>query len=224
MQGSSPQDVVLTRPYYIGVSEVTNAQWRQVMGNVPGKWKEDALPVEGISWAEAEAFCRRLSALPAEKEMGRVYRLPTEAEWEYACRAGGTTEFSFGTFGEVTKEVYDETISKYGWDKLNSSGRSHAVGAKLPNSWGLYDMNGNVYEWCADWIGDLTDRTATDPSGPASGERRVIRGGSWSQHYEQWQVEWRIGAPPTATGPDLGFRLALSMTPASVAHADGPTD
>jgi serine/threonine protein kinase/formylglycine-generating enzyme required for sulfatase activity len=221
MRGSQPQDVILSQAFYIGVHEVTNAQWKKVMGDVPSKWKDDDLPVEGISWIQAVEFCQRLSMLLKEKAKGNEYRLPTEAEWEYASRAGTSTAFSFGSFEDVTKEIYEEEISKHGWDTLNSDNRTHHVGRKLPNGWGLYDMNGNVFEWCSDWISGLTDRVVTDPRGPASGESRVIRGGSWSQHYEKWQVEWRIGAPPAATGPDLGCRLVL--IPATPLASDADT-
>ncbi len=124
-------------------------------------------PVVCISWPDAMAFCEWLS-----KRDGRTYRLPTEAEWEYACRAGTTTAYSFGD---------DESdVKGYGWYAGNSRGTTHPVGAKRPNPWGLFDLHGNVAEWCMDWYGTYPRSTLTDPSGPDRGSGRIIRGGSWA--------------------------------------------
>ncbi len=123
-----------------------------------------------VTWEEAVEFCGRLSGIPAEKRAGRVYRLPTEAEWECACRAGTTTAYSFGN---------DQgQLSNYGWWKVNAGGTTHPVGLKKPNLWGLYNMHGNVWEWCQEWYGGYSGGKLTEPTGPASGSYRVIRGGS----------------------------------------------
>ena len=137
------------------------------------------LPVESISWDEAVDFCVKLT----EKEraagrlpVGLVYRLPTEAEWEYACRAGTDSRFSFGDC-RLAKE-----LQQFGWYSGNSGKQTHTVGKKLPNGWGLYDMHGNVWEWCLDWIGKYAGGNASDPKGPSRGEYRVCRGGGWRNH------------------------------------------
>jgi formylglycine-generating enzyme required for sulfatase activity len=164
------RDVTLTKPFKMGVHEVTQAQYEQVMKNNPSSFKGAENPVEQVSWEDAVEFCRKLSELSAEKAAGNVYRLPTEAQWEYACRAGTTTQFSFGD---------DESdLGDYAWYRENSASKAHPVGGKQPNAWGLYDMHGNVCEWGQDWHGDSSG-AVTDPTGPADGSGRVIRGGGW---------------------------------------------
>lgn len=150
----TPHQATLSRSFHIGVYPVTNSQWKRVMGTVPSRWTDNDRPVEGVSWDDAAEFCRRVSALPEERQVGRVYRLPTEAEWEYACRAGSTARFSFGD---------DESrLGEYGW-YADKSGGTHPVGQKKPNAWGLYDMHGNVWEWCSDWYGNYADIATIDP-------------------------------------------------------------
>jgi formylglycine-generating enzyme required for sulfatase activity len=197
-----PHRVTLTRPFYMGIHEVTNAQWKQVMGSVPSNWKEDAHPAVGVSWKDAVEFCQKLSALPEERKAGRVYRLPTEAEWEYACRAGTTTQYSFGDD--------EKLVGDYGWFAGNSVKQTHPVGQKKPNAWGVYDMHGNVWEWCSDWYGDYSDGEVTNPQGPSSGSNRVIRGGSWINSAGHCRSAIRGGLIPSIRGYILGFRLALS--------------
>ena len=155
--------VSITKPFYLGVTEVTQEQYQKVMGTNPSQFKGPQNPVERVSWAEAVEFCGKLSAMPAEKTAGHVYRLPTEAEWEYACRSGTTTAYGFGDDAS--------RLGDYGWFRSNSDSGTHPVGEKKPNAWGLYDMHGGVYEWCQDWY--------------RSEERRVGKEcrSRWSPHH-----------------------------------------
>ena len=198
----TPHEVTLTQPFYLGVTEVTNAQWKAVKGNVPSHWKDDDRPVENVSWEDAVSFCKKLSSLPAERAAGRVYRLPTEAEWEYACRAGTTTSYSFGNDKSL--------LGDFAWFGGNADGRTHPVGQKQPNAWGLYDMHGNAWEWCSDWYGDYPSGAVSDPLGPLSGSRRVYRGGPWSSSAGFCRSAYRGRNLPSTRGSFLGFRLALS--------------
>jgi len=198
-----PHRVTLTRPFYMGVHEVTNAQWKRVMGSVPSNWKKDGdQPVKDVSWEEAVEFCGKLSALPEERKAGRVYRLPTEAEWEYACRAGTTTQYSFGD---------DEPRrGDYGWFDGYAGSGTHAVGQMKPNAWGLYDMHGNVWEWCSDWYGAYSDGAVTNPQGLSSGSYRVTRGGCWNDPARSCRSATRSWINPSSRHYYLGFRLAVS--------------
>ena len=200
-----PHKVTLTKPFYIGVHEVTNAQWKLLMGSVPSKWKDDDRPVERVSWDEATEFCRTLSELPDAKSAGRVYRLPTEAEWEYACRAGTSTKYSFGD--------EDSRLGDFGWIVGNSSNTTHTVMQKSPNAWGLCDMHGNVREWCSDWFDNYPDGEVTDPIGPSSRVFRVCRGGGWGDLANFYRSATRSFSSPTTQDSGLGFRLACSQSP-----------
>ena len=194
--------VTLTKPFFMGITEVTQAQFFRVLRKNPSKFKAAKHPVEQVTWDEAVEFCARLSDLPAEKRTGRVYRLPTEAEWEYACRAGTTTAYSFGN---------DQgQLSNYGWWKVNSGGATHPVGLKKPNPWGLYDIHGNVWEWCQDWYGGYFAGKLTDPTGPVSGSIRVCRGGSWYGNSGFCRSASRHGYSPGRRDYDLGFRVVRS--------------
>ena len=195
-------EVTLSRPFYMGVTEVTNGQWQRVMGSVPSKWKDADRPVETVSWEEAVAFCRKLSELPEERKAGRVYRLPTEAEWEYACRAGTDTKYSFGDA--------EGQLDAYGWYDKNSGGKTHPVGQKQPNAWGLHDMHGNVWEWCSDWYGEYPRGGVTDPQGWSGGSNRVNRGGSWNNTARNCRSANRNRNNPSNRNNNLGFRLALN--------------
>ena len=172
--------------FSIGVHEVTQSQYESRMGANPSSFKGANNPVENVSWDDAVAFCAKLSALPAEVAAGRVYRLPTEAESEYACRAGTTTGYSFGDD--------EKDLGEYAWFSDNSGNTTHGVGEKLPNGWGLYDMHGNVWEWCSD----------------AEGSFRVIRGGCWYFEAAFCRSAYRNGSDPTDRSSGMGFRLALS--------------
>ena len=199
-------DVRITKPFYCGVYEVTNAQWKAVMRNMPSLWKDDTHPVECVSWDDVTAFCRRLSDLPEERRAGRVYRLPTEAEWEHACHAGTTTTYSFGN---------DESkFGDYGWYAGNSDNKTHPVGKKNPNPWGLHDMYGNVGEWCSDWFGDYPIEPVTDPEGPTEGSVRVYRGGRHDGGPRS--SAHREGRPVETRGQVFGFRVVL-VAPSVVA-------
>ncbi|MDA7492884.1 formylglycine-generating enzyme family protein [bacterium] len=196
----TPHEVTLTKPFKLGVYEVTQEQYEKVMGVNPSKSKGANNPVENVSWEDAIEFCRKLSELPAEKEAGNVYRLPSEAEWEYACRAGTTTKFSFGD---------DESeLGDYAWYDDNSDRNTHPVGGKKPNAWGLYDMHGNVWEWCQDWYWDYPSGSVTDPRGPR-GSYRVLRGGSWYAPAEYCRSACRGRRGPSDRILH-GFRVSLS--------------
>ena len=201
--GGPVHEVTLSQPFYMGLHEVTQEQYERVMGTNPSEFKGRSNPVEQVSWGEAVVFCRKLSALPEEKLAGRVYRLPTEAEWEYACRAGTTTQYSFGDNASG--------LSAYAWFSANSAfpRTTHPVGKKGANGWGLYDMHGNVWEWCSDWYGDYPSGAATDPRGPTSGSRRVYRGGGWISSARVCRSAFRYYDTPHPLLSSLGFRLVM---------------
>ena len=199
-----PHAVTMTKPFYIGSHTVTNAQWMSVMESMPNKPRNDDDPVVNVSWKDAMEFCRKLSALPEERAVGRVYRLPTEAEWEYACRAGTATRYSFGD---------DQSrLEEHGWFGGNSGGQPHPVGQKKPNAWGLYDMHGNVLEWCSDWYGEYPNDGIEDPTGPFAGSMRVSRGGGWHSAAGFCRSAARDGYEPAHCSNRLGFRVALSRS------------
>jgi len=201
-EGDQAHEVTQTKPFKIGVHEVTQAQYEQVMGVNPSKFKGANNPVETVTWDDAVDFCRKLSELPAEKEAGHVYRLPTEAEWEYACRAGTTTNFGFGDD--------DSNLDDYAWFRENSAEKTHPVGGKKPNAWGLYGMHGNVGEWCQDWKEDYPEDAVTDPTGPASGLYRVIRGGSYLKPAGICRSASRGWYSPSSRYFISGVRVSLS--------------
>ncbi|MDB4622040.1 formylglycine-generating enzyme family protein, partial [Rubripirellula sp.] len=200
----TPHEVTLTQSFQMGIYEVTQAEYARVMGigNNLSNFTGGNNPVDNVSWEDAVDFCRKLSELPAEKAAGRVYRLPTEAEWEYACRAGTTTKYSFG---DDSSELGD-----YAWFDGNSGRRTHPVGGKKPNAWGLYDMHGNIFEWCQDWCGSYPGHAVTNPSGPTSGSSRVYRGGSWDYAAEGCRSAIRFWDYPSFRDYNGGFRVCLS--------------
>lgn len=191
--------VVLTDPFFISVHEVTQAQYEEVMGTNPSQFKSPRNPVEQVRWEMAVEFCRRLSELPAEKAAGHVYRLPTEAEWEYACRAGTETRFNFGDDGSA--------LTDFAWYSDNEGSTTQPVGKKSPNAWGLFDMHGNAAEWVQDWYADYPDGPQTNPSGPAESSFRVYRGGSWFSNASSCESSYRFGVVPPFRNNYLGFRV-----------------
>jgi formylglycine-generating enzyme required for sulfatase activity len=188
--------VKISKSFRMSVTEITQAQWRAVMGQRRGNFAGDDLPVEGVGWQDAVAFCEKLSALGKKK-----CRLPSEAEWEYACRAGSRERFS-GT----------ASLAELAWYDDNSDAQPHPVAQKKPNAWGLYDMHGNVAEWCADfYAAPYADKASTDPSGPAQGSSRVVRGGSWSSFERGCRCASRGNANPAHQMKTVGFRVVREL-------------
>jgi formylglycine-generating enzyme required for sulfatase activity len=199
----SPQtQVTLTKGYWLGKTEVTQAQWEALMGSNPSHFKGTDQPVETVSWNDAMEFCRKLTE--RERSAGRLpegyeYTLPTEAQWEYACRAGTP-----GQYGG------DGSLDDMGWYRRNSGNTTHSVGKKQANAWGLYDMHGNVWEWCLDCYGTYPGGAARDPTGPTSGVSRVLRGGCWDRDAVSCRAAGRDWFDSGISDEDLGFRLALA--------------
>ena len=186
----------------LGKYEVTQRQWKAVMGNNPSRFKGDDRPVESISWNDVQAFIRTLNAQGGEG----TYRLPTEAEWEYAVRAGMTTAYSFGND--------PEQLGKYAWYDSNSGRKTHPVGQLKPNAWGLYDMHGNVWEWVEDdWHKNYASAHNDGRAwiNTPRGASRVIRGGSWNNDAQHCRAALRFNFAPDVRAYDLGFRLARSV-------------
>ena len=188
--------VTLSADYYIGETEVTQELWTAVMGNNPSSFTSDSkLPVERVSWNDCKTFITKLNALT-----GTDFRLPTEAEWEFAARGGnkskGYTYSGSNAIGDVA------------WYTSNSESKTHVVKTKTPNELGIYDMSGNVCEWCSDWFGSYSSAAVTDPQGPSSGSNRVRRGGSWINDAAGCRCAFRTYSTPTRTANGLGLRLA----------------
>jgi formylglycine-generating enzyme required for sulfatase activity len=208
-KNETQHEATISKDYYLGVYEVTQAQYEKIMGNNPSAYQgakvadlNADLPVEKVSWDDAVDFCKKLSDLPEEKKANREYRLPTETEWEYACRAGSKTIYSF--------DDEEGLLPEYGWFKRNSSNRTHTVGLLEPNAWGLYDMHGNVWEWCSDWYGEYPKGAVSDQSGPTIGKARVDRGGDWNSEAAFCRSAFRDRSQPLDRSTTQGFRVALS--------------
>ncbi len=196
-------EVTLTQPYYMQTTEVTQGQWETVMGSNPSRFNSCGYdcPVEYVSWNDAQDFINALN------EMGEgSYSLPTEAQWESAVRAGSTTAFANGEITETGSD-YDPNLDAVGWYWYNSDAETHPVAQKDANAWGMYDMHGNVSEWCQDWFGNYGADSVTDPDGPSSGSYRVLRGGSWSQFARNCRSAYRNSGKPGAFADSIGFRL-----------------
>ena len=200
--------VTLTRGFYLGRYEVTQGEYLSVIGSNPSYFTGDTnRPVEQVNWTEANNYCAQLTV--RERTAGRLpagwaYRLPTEAEWEYASRCGSTNRFSYGDDPGYAQ------LGNNAWYNSNSAGASHTVGGKLPNRWGLYDMSGNVWEWCSDWFGTYPGGNVTDPSGAVSGSYRVIRGGGWGHTADRCRSAERYVSGPSNRYYIFGFRLVLA--------------
>jgi formylglycine-generating enzyme required for sulfatase activity len=211
-ENEGPQHKVkITKPFYMGVYEVKQSEYEKVMVKNPSTFKDGPdHPVEQVIWDEAVDFCKKLSELPDEKKAGRVYRLPTEAEWEYACRAGTTTVFHYGNSLSSTQANFNGDAPYGGAEKGPRIGKTTKCGSyQPPNAWGLYDMHGNVWEWCLD--GPRTyvksDQAVIDPKGDLAGGSRVRRGGSWG--FEAWFCRSALRGPrsPSTRYDDFGFRV-----------------
>lgn len=189
--------VTLTNNYYIGKYEVTQALWQAVMGSNPSYFKGDDLPVERVSWNDCQDFISKLNAMT-----GKRFRLPSEAEWEYAAR-GGKKSRGYQYSGS-------NTLGDVAWYEGNSGSKTHAVGTKQPNELGIYDMTGNVDEWCQDWYGSYSSSPQTNPIGAVSGSRRVRRGGGWCSSASYCRSSYRYNCAPDDRYVDIGFRLVLS--------------
>ena len=201
--------VTLTKRFYLGKYPVTQKEYQAVMGNNPSYFKGDNLPVEKVSWDDAQRFCSKLNDLKRnELPAGYRFDLPTEAQWEYACRAGMTTALNNG-LNLTSKDGRCPHLDEVAWYGENSDRKTHPVGQKKPNAWGLYDMHGNVYEWCNDLYADYPSRAVTDPTGPASGSNRVLRGGSWDNNAQYCRSAFRYGNDPSNRNSNVGFRVAL---------------
>lgn len=196
-----PRHSVSISSFELMTTEVTQAMWDQLMNTNPSFNKGDSLPVHGVTWLEAQAFIGKLNELDPRGN----YRLPTEAEWEYACRAGrDSSRFWWGDDPEYVE------LGKYAWYNDNSDGKPHPIGRKGPNPWGLHDIQGNVWEWCSDWYGETyyASSPQDDPQGPSSGESRVLRGGSWNYGPEVCRSAYRGHDDPSIGFDYYGFRVA----------------
>jgi formylglycine-generating enzyme required for sulfatase activity len=193
-----PHQVTITKDFYIGKYEVTQAQWEAVMDNNPSGFIDDSFPVETVGWDDVQAFISQLN-----KTTGKNYRLPTEAEWEYAARGGAESKgyvFSGG-----------DNLDSVAWNIGNANSTTHTVGTKAPNELGIHDMTGNVWEWVSDWYAEYTPEAETDPAGPQSGERRVFRGSSWLCSDPNFRrIPYRFTTDPSLARNFVGFRLAHS--------------
>jgi formylglycine-generating enzyme required for sulfatase activity len=197
--------VTLTKGFYMQTTEVTQDQWKAVMGDNPSGFKKcgDNCPVEKVSWDEVQDFIQKLN----QKGGGNKYRLPTEAEWEYACRAGTETPFAFGRCLSTDQANYNGNFPLSGCSKGENRKKPLPVASFSPNAWGLYDMHGNVAEWCQDWLGDYPSGNVTDPTGPSSGNDRVRRGGGWTISAPYSRSADRDSNSPHRYFSSIGFRL-----------------
>ena len=227
LPGEGPNHRVrITRPFYLGVYVVTQGEYQRVMGanpsdfSVTGKKRDKVagqdtkrFPVENVLWDDSVEFCRKLSELPEEKALGRTYRLPSEAEWEYACRAGNAGRWCFSAQpNPFPVAVEQKLLGNYAWID-SAGGTTHAVGGKRPNAWGLYDICGNVWEWCHDWYDkEYYSRSATDdPTGPTGGSDHVLRGAGWDRTPYECRSTFRGSSWPSCRSIDIGFRVSVVL-------------
>ncbi|MAI34929.1 MAG: Sulphatase-modifying factor protein [Rhodopirellula sp.] len=200
-EGDDIHEVTLAEPFMMSIHEVTQVQYIRIMSENPSQFEGADHPVQKVDWYDAVEFCEKLSELPIEKAAGHVYRLPTDAEWEYACRAGSNTQFSFG---DQASE-----LENYGWYSANSGGMTHPVGVKQPNAWGLYDMHGNVWEWCQGSAGNSSGGGTGEPTVAESEFAPVGRGGGWYGTARDARSAVRSSINPAFNSGNLGFRVLL---------------
>jgi formylglycine-generating enzyme required for sulfatase activity len=203
-QNETQHTVKITKPFYMGATEVTQEQYEAVMGKNPSEFNGGKNPVERVSWNDATEFCRKLSG-----KTGKAIRLPTEAEWEYACRAGTTTPFHFGATISSDQANYDATFAYGRGEKGDARDKTMPVGSFLANAWGLHDMHGNVWEWCRDWYGEYAGGPLADPTGPVSGSQRVLRGGAWYNDPSHCRSADRTRIGPALRIDGHGFRVVV---------------
>ena len=194
LNSETQHEVTLTKPFYMGKYEVTQEQWESVMVNNLSFYRGPKLPVTDVSWEDCQEFIKKLN-----KKTDGGYRLPTEAEWEYACRAGTTTAYSFGDNITAKDANYNTGVKIV---------KPVTVGSYKPNTFGLYDMHGNVWEWCEDWYGNYLADAVTDPKGPAKDKYRVLRGGSFFSDASDVRSSARFYNSPTSRDGSFGFRMA----------------
>jgi formylglycine-generating enzyme required for sulfatase activity len=199
-EDETQHSVTLTEPYHLGRFEVTQEQYEQVMGVNPSRFKGRDLPVENVSWRDAQDFCKKVS-----EKTGLTVRLPTEAEWECACRAGTRTTYYTGDT--------DADRDRAAWYYKNSGNTTHPVGQKTPNAWGVHDMHGNVWEWCQDFYGRYKAEAVVDPQGLPEPAGRVLRGGSWVGNPGYCRSASRFWVDPGCREKAIGFRVAVSVPP-----------
>jgi formylglycine-generating enzyme required for sulfatase activity len=201
-----PHVVTLSRGFYMSTCLVTQEQWEKVMCNNPSEFRGQNLPVENVSWHDCQQFINCLK----KKDM-KPYRLPTEAEWEYACRAGSSTPFNCGATISTDQANYNGDYCYADGKKGVYRQKTTPVGVFPANAWGLFDMHGNVWQWCQDWYGDYPEKNAVDPRGPMSGTRRVARGGAWFQVPALCRSAVHVGQEPNVRNYSIGFRLCFSL-------------
>ncbi|MBF0226022.1 MAG: formylglycine-generating enzyme family protein [Desulfobacterales bacterium] len=203
-EDESQHKVTISKSFYMQTTEVTQGQWKAVMEGNPSLFSNcgDDCPVEMVSWEDCQLFISKLNAM----ENHNLYRLPTEAEWEYSARAGTTTALPNGDI-TVTDCNYDSNLDKIGWYCYNSGSKTHPVAQKQANLWGLYDMHGNVWEWCSDWYDSYPSTVVIDPTGASTGPSRVIRGGDWNDDALYCRSAYRGYDSPSPRISSIGTRL-----------------
>lgn len=193
--------VKISNAFYMGKYEVTQKQWHEIMNNNPSKYIDDLRPVEQVSWNDVQVFIQNLN----DREGTHQYRLPSEAEWEYSARAGSEGPYTFGSDTNI--------LSQYAWYRNNSNGKTHPVGQLEPNAWGLYDMHGNVHEWCQDWFDRnyYSQSSSNDPFGPQTGLAKALRGGDWGSEDWYCRCASRSLSSPDRRSNRVGFRLIRTV-------------